>query len=318
MMSEFSTDHLPIAERLPAYERAMADYFSSVQASLDLQIDAGPAEAFAASISTFSIGRLQGGAHRNSAPHSLVAATTGGVEDVLDLYLVFDGRISFSTDAAEVTLGSGDMALLPAEATFRARADGIDMVALSVPGALIRQRAAGRAAMIGRTIRGGSGLASCLSAMLRAAAQRGHVFSAGEGALLQSTVLDALLHLATACDEELDEGLSPLQLERLDSLRSIALDAIADPDLGPCLVARRGGVSTRTLHRLFQASGKSFAGWLRERRLERCWSELSRPSARRPNIAALAFKWGFNDLTTFNRAFRERYGVTPREIRPIA
>jgi AraC-like DNA-binding protein len=33
------------------------------------------------------------------------------------------------------------------------------------------------------------------------------------------------------------------------------------------------------------------------------------------SIAAIAFGWGFGDLSGFNRAFRAAFGATPREVR---
>lgn len=29
----------------------------------------------------------------------------------------------------------------------------------------------------------------------------------------------------------------------------------------------------------------------------------------------LAYRWGFNDLSTFNRSFKHRYGITPSQRR---
>jgi AraC-like DNA-binding protein len=33
------------------------------------------------------------------------------------------------------------------------------------------------------------------------------------------------------------------------------------------------------------------------------------------HITEIAFGWGFNELTHFSRAFKERYGVSPRDWR---
>jgi AraC-like DNA-binding protein len=35
-------------------------------------------------------------------------------------------------------------------------------------------------------------------------------------------------------------------------------------------------------------------------------------------VSAIAFDAGFNDLSHFNRAFRQRFGVTPSEIKAAA
>jgi transcriptional regulator GlxA family with amidase domain len=50
-------------------------------------------------------------------------------------------------------------------------------------------------------------------------------------------------------------------------------------------------------------------------RLERAWAVLIDAKRSVHSIHALATKLGYDDLTEFNRDFRERFGVSPREIR---
>jgi AraC-like DNA-binding protein len=74
----------------------------------------------------------------------------------------------------------------------------------------------------------------------------------------------------------------------------------------------------RTVQRLFATSSTTFQDWLRERRLERCWQELTCGGPRRSTIADVAFSCGFSDLSTFNRAFQACFGVTPRAAQVAA
>ena len=50
-------------------------------------------------------------------------------------------------------------------------------------------------------------------------------------------------------------------------------------------------------------------------RLQRCRRDLLDPRLADRSVAAIAFGWGFGDLSGFNRAFKAAYGVTPRELR---
>ena len=88
--------------------------------------------------------------------------------------------------------------------------------------------------------------------------------------------------------------------------------------LSPAQVAQKAGVSVRTLHRIFQASGETFWSWIRDRRLERCYAELTAPANSKRTITEVAFRWGFNELSTFDRNFRKRYGASPRQVRSKA
>jgi acetamidase/formamidase/AraC-like DNA-binding protein len=88
-----------------------------------------------------------------------------------------------------------------------------------------------------------------------------------------------------------------------------------DPDLTPARVAEAEGISERYMQKLFEGSGSSFTHYLRERRLQRTSAELSSPAEAHHSISEIAFRNGFNDSAHFSRAFRHRFGVSPREFR---
>jgi AraC-like DNA-binding protein len=73
-------------------------------------------------------------------------------------------------------------------------------------------------------------------------------------------------------------------------------------------------LSIRQIHNLFAMRGTTFRTWVTERRLDCTLRELQDPTKKLP-ISELAFRWGFNDLSTFNRAFKRRYGWSPRRCR---
>jgi AraC-like DNA-binding protein len=92
---------------------------------------------------------------------------------------------------------------------------------------------------------------------------------------------------------------------------------LAEPDLmTPAAVAVKLGMSVRSLHLLFEHKGVSFGQWVKRRRIEEIKSLLANPSAAHRSIAEIAFAWGFDDLSTFYRAFQSIYGVRPGDIRP--
>jgi AraC-like DNA-binding protein len=90
---------------------------------------------------------------------------------------------------------------------------------------------------------------------------------------------------------------------------------LSDPDLDLQQVAKEHGISSRYLQKLFASIDESFGHFLKARRLERCRLDLGSPLHAQKSISEILFQWGFNDSASFSRAFREQYGVSPREYR---
>jgi AraC-like DNA-binding protein len=55
----------------------------------------------------------------------------------------------------------------------------------------------------------------------------------------------------------------------------------------------------------------------REQRLDACRETLKEPSNRQ-TVAAVAYHWGFGDQAQFSRAFKMRFGVSPKDYRDQA
>ena len=90
---------------------------------------------------------------------------------------------------------------------------------------------------------------------------------------------------------------------------------LADPELTLEKVAEADGISPRSLQKLFAQAGQNFSTYLRHRRLERCRLDLTSPMFATLSISEICFRWGFNGSAHFSRAFKDRYGVSPRDYR---
>ncbi len=93
---------------------------------------------------------------------------------------------------------------------------------------------------------------------------------------------------------------------------------LGDPGLASAKVADAEGISERYLQKLFEGTGSSFTHYIRERRLQRTWADLSNPDEAHHSISEIAYRSGFNDAAYFSRAFRNRFGLSPREFRQHA
>ncbi len=105
--------------------------------------------------------------------------------------------------------------------------------------------------------------------------------------------------------------LAALHKERV---RRFVLEHLAEPDLSIQRISAALGLSPRYLHHLFSREDMHLMQWVWAQRLERCRQELTQSAMTGRSISTIAFAWGFNDPAHFSRAFRRRYGVTPREM----
>jgi AraC family transcriptional activator of tynA and feaB len=80
----------------------------------------------------------------------------------------------------------------------------------------------------------------------------------------------------------------------------------------PARAAAVHRISVRSLFRLFEDSGESFAATVRSRRVASARRDLL--TGHEP-IGVIAARWGFADASHFVREFRRAYGQTPRECR---
>jgi AraC-like DNA-binding protein len=132
----------------------------------------------------------------------------------------------------------------------------------------------------------------------------------------------ALVRLVALC-----AGVAPNMTDELASTQPSALlqrallylaRHFADSELSPPSVARALGVSVRALHLAFEPSGRSFSERLSEHRLDEARALLTSPLTMSRPIAEIACDVGFRDLSTFYRAFRAKWGLTPARARAAA
>ncbi len=94
-------------------------------------------------------------------------------------------------------------------------------------------------------------------------------------------------------------------------IQSFILGQLGDPTLTPEAIAAAHHISARSLHRLFQANGATVAGWIRQRRLDRCRRDLTDPLLQQHSVIGIARRSGFTDAAHFSRVFTATFGVTP-------
>lgn len=115
-------------------------------------------------------------------------------------------------------------------------------------------------------------------------------------------------HAATAAET------SVRMAHRERALRFIR-SRLSDRTLTPSRVADACGVSLAYLNEIFRGADASVEETIFGERLERARMMLRAPGSAGMQIATIAYRLGFSDPAHFSRAFRRRFGCSPREAR---
>lgn len=106
-----------------------------------------------------------------------------------------------------------------------------------------------------------------------------------------------------------------LMAARLQVLKAFVAAHLFDPDLNDVAVGRHLGVSSRYVRKLMALEDTGFSEYVSVQRLERARQMLTGSALAGAKIIDIAYRCGFGSVSTFNRLFLRRYGVTPSEAR---
>jgi AraC-like DNA-binding protein len=89
---------------------------------------------------------------------------------------------------------------------------------------------------------------------------------------------------------------------------------IGDPELSVEGIAQAMRCSSRYLQKLF-GGDETLGRYIWRTRLERCRAALEDPAYADVSVTEIAFSFGFSNASHFSRAFKDRFGLTPRDCR---
>jgi acetamidase/formamidase/AraC-like DNA-binding protein len=159
------------------------------------------------------------------------------------------------------------------------------------------------------------GLTDVVARALEATAQGLETLEEAQWSAASAALADLFLTLAhglAVAAGAPEGGAQAALLHRIHQSLERRLD---DPDLSPAEIAASVGVSERYLQKLMESAGANFSHYVRERRLRRAQADLMSPLEAQRSISEIAYAYGFSDSAHFSRAFRQRFGQTPREFR---
>jgi AraC-like DNA-binding protein len=249
-----------------------------------------------------------------------VHVARGGL-DHYHVTLCLQGEMWFSSGRRDITLRPGDICLLDMAQPNRTVLGGASgartrLMALILPRAALASRLAhpdsATASLLPASHHHARLLASHLAALWEPAGSE-----AGSPAATIEAMADIIASVAgSALDAERDVERAERHLYLTMIKRHIAANLETEL-LAPEELCRRFEISRASLYRLFEADG-GLAHYVQEQRLNRAMMLLVSPAARDQRLIDLALDLQFSSDSTFVRAFRRQFGLTPGEIRELS
>jgi len=252
---------------------------------------------------------------RLSAGSQAVGPLPHLADDLPVILLPIEDGVALKTAAGHQIVSVGHLLLLPRKGDWSVTFQrDMRAVVLSVTCEAFHGRRTG--GFDGVRVVAPGGFADVFSRMLESAARSLETLSDLEWAAVAQGLADLLpTFLAQRATPATDPGGTATQAAILHRVCQVIERKLEDPDLTPARVAQAEGISERYLQKLFEGTGSSFTHYVRERRLQRSWADLSNPAEAHHSISEIAYRNGFSDSAHFSRAFRHRFGLPPREFR---
>lgn len=306
-MDVWSTDTIQARERFSFWREVVCSAVLNVATE-------SPPERFAARIAGRKFGALRFAAFASTS-HDIVRSRQHVARAPEDYYLISlqrRGRSHISQGDEAYSLEPGEIAIVDGQRPFRIGfPDPVSRVIAVVPHAMIDRRAPWLRQAPRRKLSSGSRYLDLARRHLLQLTSGRAAETEKEASLLTDNLCN-LLALASL-PEATPQHMSPAL--QLAALLAFCRENLHDPELSPTLAAARMGVSVRTVHLRFQSLGQSFGRWLLDSRLDACAQALRDPVQRACGVSEIAYRWGFNDLSHFNKTFRARFGMTPTHWR---
>jgi AraC-like DNA-binding protein len=308
-MGSFSTAAAPVGERANLFRRTMAESFR-----VGLDVQPSSSSPLLVDVIGYRGRRLQYASLRFS-PHTTRSVASSEHGGRLLLSFQKQGELDVAQGSRERRVKPGQLFVLDLSQPFTIETGTMAATSVYLPLAAVRQLVPHLDAVTALPISAADGAAAVLRAMVDEL--MAVVSSLTEQAA--DCVADSIPHLLSSVLNPLDEARrdlpSTLRAAHRQRIRGFARDHLGDSALDIQRIAEGVRLSPRYIHSLFADEPATLMKWIWRERLDRCHRELADPAFRERAIGEIAYGWGFNDLAHFSRAFRERFGCSPRQLR---
>ena len=305
---------------VPARERLDFWWEESCDAYHPLQIQSATRERFFARMWAYELGPL-GFFRIAAAPNTMVRtsrAIAASDPECLHVSVIERGRLDSAQEGRSAIASVGDMVCYETSHPVMVQAEApFEVLVTRVPRHMLGPDAERIMGLTAMRFPGSEGMTRAAVAFFRSlfsGLEDGTITEEDAPAAVDCVVdLVRGLHSEPTCAEEPTRLRS--RAEILLNIKSYIEANLGKPELDPEEIARGSFISTRYLHKLFEAEGMSVCQWIRAARLDRCRRDLVDPALQHQTILEIASRWGLTGPQHFSRLFRATYGCSPSDYR---
>jgi AraC-like DNA-binding protein len=261
-------------------------------------------------IGTLTIGTTKFNSQRYQRDKRLISL---GNLDFYLIQLITGGRLQGHFGGQDVNAVQGDVVIIDLAQIVKSTATAGSRLTVTLPRDALNKAVKWRnihGTVLPAHAPGTRLIAHFLKGVLKVAAD----LTPEEGAFTQ----DALINLFAAVFRTPDIDSEPtFEIVANYGLKNAIIDFISQNitsnQLSVAMIIDRFNISRAHLYRLFEPEN-GVSGFIKEKRLDYALQTLAKSPLRNVATKQIAFQCGFESPEIFNRLFRERFGMTPREM----
>jgi AraC family transcriptional activator of tynA and feaB len=310
-----TTAHIPVRERFAYWHEVVCRNLVDLEYKLvgDRHFDA----AFHGTpVNDLHLCRIQASPHWAERSSTGISRCTNGT---LVFNFVLSGSLIAEQDGRVAQLRVGDGTLCDADRPYRLHSEeNFDLACIRIPRQFFSTRIGHLQHLSAYNFSERSELAPMAFAYLSRLVDRAPKLGSSAGSKVSQNFTELLVAMVAEFAESAQPSLTEYRGLALMRVKAIVERSVGNPGATPATIAAELKLSQRYINQLLEDEGTSLSRYMWSRRLERCAEQLRNSALRGRSVSQIAMENGFNDLSHFSKAFRNRFGASPRDYRGMS